>query len=194
MTGSLRYLLAAAFVLVFFSVPEVDHGYVAYLKTRKWLMDEALSSALGDNEDVAELQVDLQEIGGDAAHTRERAADYSRTAREWARGQGKTISKDAPPLLLEVRVGEKGFRATLKRREAGDWAEVATKEVLRAPESPQNDYYPNRNSLIAAFLAIILAILSGKVIPSLLIGCLAGAITYRGGLFDGVSQLAVNNI
>ena len=42
---------------------------------------------------------------------------------------------------------------------------------LREDSPPKDGYYPDRWSLLPAFLAIVLAILTAKVIPSLLLGC-----------------------
>ncbi len=203
MTGSLRYLLAAAFVAVFFLAPEVDHGHVAFLKTRAWLTSEdseeakgPLSKALGENSAMPPLQVDLRQPGS-ADALLARSGDYSRSAREWARGKELEDDGQLPPILLEVRVGDEGFRSTLKRQRASEWVEVDRLEVLRNPSRESGElitYYPNRFSLLPAFLAIILAILSGKVIPSLLIGCLAGAIIHTGAVFGGAFHLASDNI
>jgi hypothetical protein len=37
MTGRLRYVLAAAFVALFFLIPTADREHVAFLQTRTWL-------------------------------------------------------------------------------------------------------------------------------------------------------------
>ncbi len=196
MTGSLRYLLAAAFVAVFWLVPEPDHGYIAYLQTKTWLTGDStpLSSLSEEGGGAPALQVDLRETGVSREDSSKRAADYARLNREWVRSKGRTIDPNLPPLLLTVHVGDKGFRSALsKRGEDMQMQPAGQLEVLREAKDDVPGYYPNRNSLIPAFLAIILAILTGKVIPSLLLGCLAGAMTYA-GVFGGPEHFVIETV
>lgn len=183
MAGKLRYLLALAFVAVYFLIPAADHAQLAFLKTRAWLMDadgSPFSKALEKADRVPRLIVDLRPALEDAAAQRERVAAYERSVREWARAKKIEVDADLPPMNLLVRVGDRGYRTDLFH------ADPATGERR---EHSIEELYPGRESLVAAFLAIILAILSGKVIPSLLIGCLAGAVIHVGPL-QAVSHFA----
>ena len=93
-----------------------------------------------------------------------------------------------------MRIGDNGFRSDLYRDL--DRPPTATLQLLATPvEGETSDgYYPDRWSLLPAFLAIALAILSGRVVPSLLIGCVAGAALYTGGLVGGAAHFAVGTV
>lgn len=179
MTGSLRWLLAAAFVVLFALLPSADDHQVALLKTRAWLLDDdgsPLAAALQDEAaPVPVLQSEILPPGPEAA---ELAEAFARTGREWARSHGRELDRDAPPLRLTLRVGGNGFEASLLGPQGTPVGEPL--RYLKAPVEGETSagYFPNRLSLLPAFLAIILAILTGRVIPSLLAGCLAGALLY----------------
>ena len=65
--------------------------------------------------------------------------------------------------------------------------------IIRVAGETSAGYFPDRFSLLPAFLAIVLAILSGRVIPSLFLGCLSGALlATRFDPLAGVSHLAVD--
>ncbi|MBK8976744.1 MAG: Na+/H+ antiporter NhaC family protein [Planctomycetes bacterium] len=201
MTGSLRYLLAAAFVLAYFLVPAADDRELADIQTRSWLMgdDSPFTAAVvegADGQRAVARALGVSYLAGATSveERRERAEALARTLREWARGQaGLTTRDDLPPPVLEVVVGDHGFLATLT---AADGRELGRREV-RSADSPAGrtpDYYPDRRSLLPAVLAIALAIATGRVIWSLLAGCLAGAMVHRGAVVDGAWHFASDTL
>ena len=204
MTGRLRYLLAAAFVALFWLFPDADAERIAFLQTRTWLMGDGTpflevspEPDSGDAAPLPELQVDFQQVGASDEHERELGAQYARSLREWARSNKRTVDDSLPPLLLSVRIGENGFRSTLSQAPGGSLTSAPFIERQRQRVGNGDGsvyYYPDRWSLLPAFLAIILAIVSGRVIPSLLLGCLAGAVLYARGLWGGSWHLAKDTI
>ncbi|MEM7205530.1 MAG: Na+/H+ antiporter NhaC family protein [Planctomycetota bacterium] len=183
MGGTLRYLLALGFAAVYFLVPEPDHEYLTYLKTRSWLRDTAFAEVLagGPTEAMPPMEVAVTPPS-------QRHAEYARAAREWAREQGRTPDV-GPPLALRVAIDEGGFRAEL----AGPSGAATTAE-LDVRRDGSTGYYPNRNSLLPAFVAIVLAILTAQVIPSLLIGCLLGAWLFTGAIGAAVSHFVSQTV
>ncbi|MEY2980042.1 MAG: Na+/H+ antiporter NhaC family protein [Planctomycetota bacterium] len=193
MTGSLRWLLAAAFVVLFALLPSADDRQVALLKTRAWLLDDdgsPLAAALADpGAPVPVLQSEILPPGPEAD---ELADAFARTGREWARSHGRTLAPEAPPLRLTLRVGDNGFEAAVFDTQGTPIG--APLRYLKTPVEGEASagYFPNRLSLLPAFLAIVLAIVTGRVIPSLLAGCLAGALLYTDlSPTGGVSHLAL---
>lgn len=182
MVGKLRYLLAGAFVALFawIATIEPDHDYLAFLETRSWLTgDESpLAELIPEGSAMPRLTIDGVPQG--------RRADYERIGREWARAKGRPPGEGAP-LHLAVRVGDSGFRSTLFR----EGVEVSRVELTR---QGGDRYYPDRWSLAPAFLAIILAIVTAKVIPSLLAGCLAGAWIYIGDPIGAGAHFAADTL
>ncbi len=178
MGGKLRYLLAAAFAALYFAIPDVDHDHLAYLRTRAWLNDTALQQFVVDGR-IAPLAADVESAA--------RAADYERTVRVWARSRQLQV-EPTQSLRLDVDVDEAGFTASLS-----DGAGGAPVRLALARDGSLG-YYPDRTSTIPAFLAIALAILTGKVIPSLLLGCLVGAWLATGGALAGVQYFVTDNL
>jgi Na+/H+ antiporter NhaC len=200
MTGSLRWLLAAAFVLLFVLLPSADDHQVALLKTRSWLLDGETSPLLAvspsPERPLPALRAEVLPPDGRAA---ELAAAFARAGREWARGNGREVDESLPPVRLEVRIGDNGFEARIGDRDGralagADGTAIGPLRYLKTPREgePSAGYYPDRLSLLPAFLAIVLAILSGRVIVSLLAGCYAGAVLFAGGApLAGASHLLV---
>ncbi len=189
MTGRLRYVLVAAFVALFALFPEADQSRIAFLKTKTWLTDaigEAYKPAKDASEAPALPPLQVARLSIDGADDAQRDAlrdEFIRSYREWARGESRSIDASQPPVVLALRVGEKGFRSELAggRIEAPLLLELFSEPVEGATPTP-GIYYPNRWSLAPAFLAIAIAILIGKVVPALLLGCLVGAWLYAGSI------------
>jgi Na+/H+ antiporter NhaC len=182
MVGRLRYLLALAFVAIYFLIPDADHEHLAFLRTRAWLMGDGspLARVVGDESTMPALAVDAAPAG--------RAGDYARIGREWARAKGRDIGAQ-PPLLLVVRVGDNGLRSTL----LSGRQEIDRLELTRTRTVNGATYYPDRQSLLPAFLAIVAAIVTGKVVLSLLAGCLAGAFLFA-GIGGGIPHFVADTV
>ncbi len=207
MTGSVRYLIAAAFVVLYFLVPDADANELAQLELRSWLMgsDSPFLQLSPDPDperpDVAPpampsmMTVSYQAQGADLTERKRRAEGLARTLREWTRGKERATDASLPIPLLEVIIGSNGYQAVLKRpdgTEIGSPVKVLIEEV---PEEESTGLYPSRTSLLPAFLAIILAIATSRVIPSLLLGCLAGAVLYQNGApLAGLGHFAADTI
>ena len=303
MTGRLRYLLAAAFVALFFFMPEADPGHLAYLKTREWLTGDqewptgAKHSLLAESIVGGELPP-LNVVIDQQAHQKW-IDDFERSAKEWARSEGEAIGDDAEnPMVLRVMVGDDGIRGdfafpgidagelvysrswtwltetrvlndeeypvlfveslvddklpplqvTLDAQVGQEWgdnlgrlaqewadsqeppkiidqnlspmtlritladsgfdgeflsaemSEPLRLEVRRDPakfellKDAPGTYFPDRYSLLPAFLAIVLAIMTGKVIPALFLGCLAGAWLLMQGVWTSITHLTKETI
>ncbi|MEO0480551.1 MAG: Na+/H+ antiporter NhaC family protein [Planctomycetota bacterium] len=219
MSGSVRPLLALAFAALLFVVPTgptLDPA-IATLETRSWLLDsddgplrtlgvEWVESERG--QDVPpEFEIAPEElppnamsveflVSGSTEDFSDREAELGRALREFARANDLALDGRSLPLRLEVRVGQTGFRATVtdNRGEVltdSEGAGVGLFELLKEKREGTtiSAYYPDRWSLIPAVLAIVLAILTGKVIVSLFAGCLAGSFVYA-GFVDGSSTIA----
>lgn len=183
MAGTLRYTIALVFLVVFFAVPDPDPRRLTLLETRSWLIgDESPYAALVQNETIPPVAVEVLPPLEDAAVRSAETARYASTAREWARAHDD-VSVDSRQgfARLQVRIGDAGHLAILQ--------DPAGAEIGRFERA-----YPDRSSLVPAFLAIVLAILTGKVIPSLLLGCLAGAMLYRGDLPGGAWHFAAETV
>ena len=194
MAGKLRYWLAAAFVVLFtvLVIQQPDHRAIAYLKTKAWLTDEAgpWTSQESPSADRILHPVELRATVLPPAPTgTDRSADYVRIGREWSRGA--TAGAPTKTVQLEVRIGENGFRSTVVDLSAG--GEPAILEYRR-DQVTDAGYYPDGMSLWPAFFAIILAILTGSIIPSLLLGCLAGAYLFTRSPVEAVSHFATSTI
>ena len=179
-------MLAVAFAALFFAIPEPDHGHIAFLKTRTWLLEgAALAGAADDAGRARPLRAVVEPESGVVA-------DYERIAREWARAQGRDVA--GRPLELRVRVDERGFESVLYSQVAGEPGRTELGRVALARDASEaGSYYPDRLSLLPAFLAIGLAILTAKVIPSLLLGCLAGAFLHSGPI-SGTSYFLATTV
>lgn len=202
MTGRLRWIVAALFVGLYFAIPSPlaspnGRPYLTLLQVRQWLLDDEASPLMHfvQGGRLGPLAVDLRQsppLVDDAARAAE-AARYATSAREWVaarNAEGKRFrvaddqpwiepplrfDPDAPPIPLLVRVGDLGAEATLPDRADG------------SPQRLRATYY-SRSSLLPAFLAILCALLTSRVLPSLLLGGIAGSITYALTLADGAAQ------
>jgi Na+/H+ antiporter NhaC len=168
-----RILIALAFGALFALVgaPDTDEGrpHLGYLMVREWLLGgESPLAAWHAERTAVQLLVDLRTSPPieDEAVLRARTQEYARLAEEWrlghrddARGNGEALA-----LPLVVLVGERGVRATLPG--------VGGRE-LRLER-----VFPSRLSLLPAALAIVLAVLTQRVLPSLFLACFAGAIAH----------------
>jgi Na+/H+ antiporter NhaC len=192
MTGKLRWLTAALFVLLYVAIPsplDSPNGrpYLTQLQVREWLLDEAASPLAAFVRDGAlpALQIDLRTsppIVDPTARSRA-AAQYEACAREWVAARnaaavpfryGDDGPEIRPPLRLDERtiplpmvvwVGDTGAKAQLPPDPKG------------RPLEHTAAFY-SRLSLLPAFLAILIAVLTQRVLPALVTGGLAGAIAY----------------
>lgn len=180
MTSRIRYLVASAFVLLFWLIPSADtptgRGYLAVLRVRAWLLDGdgPLQQFVVDGK-LPPLDVEMRLSPPDPELAQRYADDCRRAAVEWA--AGRSIEAETPAaarvvdpalgaLPLLVRVNENGVDARLPAPPGATEPLVGTWP------------HPGRGSLLPAFLAIVLAILGRRVVPALLLGSLAGAVVY----------------
>jgi len=176
MSLRLRLWIAAAFAAVFFLIPSPDttagRAYLGTLKVREWLLDKddgPLASVVRDGL-LPPLAVEYRLSPPDADVSAEQAAEVARAVTEWTAArrieQGgdaalPAVDESQRPLGLLIRAGANGVRAEL----ATDGSSTVEKEWA----------YPSRGSLIPAFLAIILAIATQRIVISLFLGSVAGA-------------------
>jgi Na+/H+ antiporter NhaC len=196
MTGRLRYVLAAAFVALFFLIPTADGEYIAFLQTRAWLTakDGPLARSLEkDTLPPLDARVLISSDTIDGVTSTERRTEWAKklqiAARGWARTNRKELDPGLTPAVLLLRVGDEGFRSDF----AAPHVEPMRLE-LRRNSPPEDGYYPDRWSLLPAFLAIACAIVTAKVIPSLFLGCLAGAWLYSRQILGTAKHLLVDTI
>ncbi len=169
----LRLITAAAFAVLFFLIPSPDNAagraYLGTLKVREWLLDKnGPLKALQVDGAIPPLAVEYRLSPPDPVVSEAQAAEVRRTAAEWAAarrietgGNAKTpyVDEQRPPLPLLIRAGSRGVQAD-----------------TQGPDSVTQAWaYPSRGSLIPAFLAIILAIATQRIVVSLFAGSLAGA-------------------
>ena len=193
MTGRLRWLIAAGFVLLFFLIPSPEtsagRSNLATLRVRAWLLDAEgpLAGAVKDGA-IPPLAVEFRMSPPDEALAARCSAELARIAPEWA--TARTIEAESaedrrrvdpalPALGLQVTVTDLGVDARLAQLPNG-----TTVEPLQAR-------HPGRSSLLPAFLAIVLAILTRNVITSLFLGSFAGAMAWfatGGGQLPGVAE------
>lgn len=194
MRGRFRFLIAAVFLVAFVAVPSPDeeHGkpYLSYLLVREWLLgQDSPLPAWQEQSGVPLLQVQLRHsppIQDDAERQR-RIDELRRLADEWAMVNvgkdqlAKTPEAQRPRLGMVVYVGDEGLRASMA--------------LPDGTESRLERTFPSRWSLLPALLAIILAVLTQKVLVGLLCGGVAGALAYVGtsqpGVDPGAVQIAV---
>ncbi len=203
MTGRLRYVLAAAFVALFFLIPTADREHVAFLQTRTWLTkDEGpLARSLQDDKlpplDVR-VRISSDTVDGvtSAVRNEEWKKKLTSIAREWSRGKGKEFDPGLAPMVLKFTVGPDGFLSDFVAKGVEPMRLLLySKPPPEAAQAPPSDgYYPDRWSLLPAFLAIICAIATAKVIPSLFVGCLAGAWLYSKEILGTLDHLFVGTI
>lgn len=191
-----RLLTALGLLSLFVMLPGPDATggpYLGYLQVRAWLLDARHSPLLGWTTDgsVPTLVADVRQ-SPTAATAQERAA-YAALVDEWAAARSAEGTKVVPgtidraQLLLAVRIGERGVRAEMARADGGA-------AVLERP-------LPSRWSLLPAALAIVVAILTQRVLLSLLLACLAGSLaltftqllppTFGQGLLDAAHHCLV---
>ena len=179
MSLRLRLFIAAAFAALFFLIPSPDttsgRAYLGTLKVREWLLDAdgPLQGHVADGA-LPPLAVEYRLSPPSAAVSEVQAVEVQRAAVEWAAarriegGVGvatPVVDEGRAPLPLLIRAGDNGVQADLA---AGAAAEAQTRAWA----------YPSRGSLLPAFLAIILAIATQRIVISLFAGSLAGAAYY----------------
>jgi Na+/H+ antiporter NhaC len=204
MTNSLRWLLALAFGALYFVLPTADRGQLAFLDVRKWLSAEddsqlaaptaPFSLALHSSGKLPPLAADWQVAGSESVPRATREADCGRIQRAWARSAGREVDTTLPAIGLRVRVGDNGHLAELI---TFDGSPLARREVLAEPRAGavSDAFLPDRNSLLPALVAIALAILTRRIIPSLLIGAFVGAFVYlRGDALAAAHHLLTDTI
>ena len=171
MNRRLRLIVAAAFAVLFFLIPSPDttsgRAYLGTLKVREWLLaaDGPLEALVQDGG-IPPILVEYRLSPPDVAVATTQAEECQRAAVEWAAARTIEANSDAdkrvvdptrPPVGLLIRAGQNGVQAQL-----GDGGPTETWA------------YPSRGSLIPAFLAIILAIATQRIVMSLFLGSLAG--------------------
>ncbi|MBK8096603.1 MAG: hypothetical protein IPK26_05815 [Planctomycetes bacterium] len=181
MSGRLRWLVAAAFVLLFFLIPSPlaqrsGRTCMTALQIREWLLGgtDPGSSPLAtwrQGGTAPPLHVDLRRSPPitDAAELARWQGDYARLAIEWAaaattNGLPTRIDGARGALPLLIRIGEHGAQAELPNPDG-------SKAVRTVP-------FFGRESLLPAFVAIVLAVLTQRVLLALAAGCLAGGIAW----------------
>jgi Na+/H+ antiporter NhaC len=177
MNRRLRLIIAAAFALLFFLIPSPDsvegRANLGTLKVREWLLDEdGPLAAYVENGRIPPLQVTFRTSPPAPEVSASQSLDVARAGEEWtAKERIKApisteeprVDPALPALPLVVRIGEEG-------------AHVQFERPTTDGATPQNAWsYPSRGSLLPAFLAIILAIASQRIVISLLLGSVAGA-------------------
>ena len=177
MNRRLRSITVAAFVLLFFLIPSPDspagRAYLGTLKVREWLLDtEGPLSKLVQEQRIPPLVCDFRLSPADPRLAARQQDDCQRAAKEWAAARTieattpeneRRIDPALPALQLVVRAGERGVEAELGPG-------TLPRDQAFAPSWP----YPSRGSLLPAFLAIVLAIATQRIVMSLLLGCLIG--------------------
>ena len=183
MRGRFRFLIAIAFLLAFVLVPSPDdvHGkpYLSYLLVREWLLGTASPlapwQAAADQTAASATAIGQPELRVQLRHSppiespSEQArleADYQKLGDEWAMvhqnpNTASSTTANGPQLLLVVYAGDHGLRASM-----------ATPDGL---EARLERTFPSRWSLLPALLAIVIAVLTQRVLLGLLCGGLAGA-------------------
>ncbi|MBL8736182.1 MAG: hypothetical protein JNL12_07125 [Planctomycetes bacterium] len=183
MRGRSRLLLALLFVALFASVPDPDattgRPYLVFLRVREWLLaaDGPLAPWVQDGA-LPPLVVALRQSPPptDAADLARRQDEYARTAAEWCaarRAEGRTIRLDAARghLPLSVRAGDAGFLAELPHPDG-------SVQRLQLP-------YASRASLLPALVAILLAVLTQRVLLALALAGLCGGIAFVASALPG---------
>lgn len=181
MRGSFRYLIATVFLLAFWLVPAPDEEngkpYLGYLLVREWLLGtESPLAEWHAAQGAPQLAVQLRQSPPiqDPTLRREREQQFVQLADEWALVNADADKLDQRPQLgLVVYIGDEGLRASIARPDG--------------TESRLERTFPSRWSLLPAVLAIIIAVLTQKVLLGLLCGGLAGAIAFLATSQPGVT-------
>ncbi|MCB9878474.1 MAG: hypothetical protein H6835_12820 [Planctomycetes bacterium] len=186
MRARTRLLVALAFVGLFALLPSPDplrgKPYLARLLVREWLLGEA--SPLRGEDPTPRLSVDVLQSPPieDAAAAAQLSADYAGIADELARLQhpDRTTAPagERPWALLTVRVGDVGVQAELQQ--------------VDRPPAVFVRALPGRSGLLPAVIAIVLAVLTGRVLLGLLCGGLAGAIAWAATHQPGAAVGAID--
>ena len=202
MRGPLRFLIAAVFMMAFVLVPTPDeeHGkpYLGYLLVREWLL--GADSPLEEwqrQQGAPQLSVRLTTSPPleDPEEQLRREDEFRNLGEEWALVQasqnrtdntkkGVGTSDGRPKLSLVIQIGEAGIRASLANPDGS--------------ESRLERTFPSRWSLLPALLAIVIAVLTQKVLLGLLCGGLAGALAFvatsQPGITPGIMTIAGDGI
>jgi len=181
MRGRFRFLIATVFLLAFVLVPAPDDEngkpYLGYLLVREWLLGtESPLAQWHEAHGPPQLQVQLRQSPPiqDPTERAERTAEFAQLANEWALVNAKPDKMDTRPKLgLVVYIGAEGVRATMA--------------LPDQTESQLERAFPSRWSLLPAVLAIIIAVLTQKVLLGLLCGGLAGALAFLATNQPGVT-------
>ena len=177
MNSRMRSITVAAFVLLFFLIPSPDsptgRAYLGTLKVREWLLDSngPLAQLVVDGR-IPPVVCEFRISPPNPELAARQAQDCQRAAEEWAKARTieavapedkRSLDPQAPTIRLLVRAGENGVQADLGSR-ASPAGEAFTDSWT----------YPSRGSLLPAFLAIVLAIATQRIVISLFMGCLVG--------------------
>lgn len=176
MRGRSRLLLALLFVVLFAAVPSPDattgRPYLVFLRVREWLLaaDGPLAPWVQDGT-LPPLAVELRQSPPvtDPDERARRQDEYARTATEWcaaraAEGRPVRLDRARGQLPLSVRAGDAGLLAELPHPDG-------SVQRLQLP-------YASRASLLPALVAILLAVLTQRVLLALALGGLTGGIAF----------------
>lgn len=202
MRGPLRFLIATVFMMAFVLVPAPDeeHGkpYLGYLLVREWLLgaDSPLEEwQRQQGSPQFSVRLTTSPPLEDPEEQLRREDEFRNLGEEWAllqASQNRTdntkkdvnTSGDRPKLSLIIQIGEAGIRASLANPDGS--------------ESRLERTFPSRWSLLPALLAIVIAVLTQKVLLGLLCGGLAGALAFvatsQPGITPGIMTIAGDGI
>jgi Na+/H+ antiporter NhaC len=188
MSGRFRFLIASVFLLAFALVPapDEDNGrpYLGYLLVREWLL--GADSPLHEwhkRQGPPELTVELRQSPPltDPAERTRRVEEFERLADEWSMVNAAPAKEgQRPKLVMAVTIGDEGVLATMARPDGREGRLERT--------------FPSRWSLLPAVLAIIIAVLTQKVLLGLLCGGLAGAFAFLATSQPGVTPSVIGVI
>lgn len=184
-----RLLTALAFLGLFVLIPAADEpddkAYLARLRVREWLLDEASPLAAWRHDGtLPALAAEVRQSPPleDPAVRQRQADDYARVAVEWAAARTAARqptrvepARGAIPLL--VRVGSDGLQAELPQP-------TGPSARLVLP-------FASRWSLLPAVVAITLAILTARILLALFVACFAGAVAHVATAVPGQSLPAL---
>lgn len=178
MPGRLRFSIALLIVASWFFLPAPDRGQLAVLQARAWLCGEAspLTEA-GPSVPRLSVRVNPPSAPGESSP----AEALAGLAAEWVRRQpGHTLDPLALPWRMQVDVTTTFTLVSLARPAARGYEEFVQQRFQVA----------DRRSLLPMFVAVVVALLTSRVLLALLLGCLAGAWVWTASPLAAVRHFA----